>query len=206
MNQVILASGSPRRADLLRQIRISFDIMPSTEYEPSPENQIPQDYVVKTACLKGESVRKKLNLDFHEFEKFVLAADTIVSVDGEVLGKPRDTKDACRMLRRYSGREVHVYTAIFLADSKSVITGYEKTKVSFLKLSELDISSYVYSGEPLDKAGAFGIQGLGAQYIESIEGCYYNVVGLPLVLLRKLFSELGFDVICGKITAKEFKE
>ena len=77
---------------------------------------------------------------------------------------------------------------------------------SFLKLSELDISSYVYSGEPLDKAGAFGIQGLGAQYIESIEGGYYNVVGLPLVLLRKLFSELGFDVICGKITAKEFKE
>ena len=86
LNQVILASGSPRRADLLRQIRISFDIMPSTESEPPPENQIPEDYVVKTACLKGESVRKKLNLDFHEFEKFVLADDTIVSVDGEVLG------------------------------------------------------------------------------------------------------------------------
>ena len=100
LNQVILASGSPRRADLLRQIRISFDIMPSTEYEPLPENQIPEDYVVETARLKGESVRKKLNLYFHEFERFVLAADTIVSVDGEVLGKPRDTKDACCMLRR----------------------------------------------------------------------------------------------------------
>ena len=180
--------------------------MPSFEYESSPENQTPEDYVVKTAYIKGESVLNKLNLDFHKCKKFVLAADTIVSVNGEVLGKPRDTKDACCMLRRYSGREIQVYTAIFLADSKSVITGYEKTKVCFSKLSELDISSYINSGEPLDKAGAFGIQGLGAQYIESIEGCYYNVVGLPLALLRKLFSELGFDVICGKITAKEFKD
>ncbi|MEE3232708.1 MAG: Maf family protein [Candidatus Latescibacterota bacterium] len=202
MNRIILASGSPRRAELLRQIGISFDVMPSDKGEPALGCQTPADFVVKTACFKGEYIRSQLFKDSYNLNKIVVAADTVVSIDGEVLGKPRDAQDAGSMLRRYSGREIQVYTAIFVAKSDFSTSGYEMTKVRFSKLSESDISSYVSSGEPLDKAGSFGIQGLCAPYIESIEGCYYNVVGLPLALLRRLFSELGFDVICGQVTAK----
>lgn len=202
LNRIILASSSPRRAELLRQIGISFDVMPSDKEEPAPSGQAPEEFVVKTAILKGEYIRRKLIKDSYDLNKIVVAADTVVCIDGEVLGKPRNVRDASNMLRRYSSREVQVYTAIFVAKSDFSTTGYEMTKVRFSKLSESDIKSYVSSGEPLDKAGSFGIQGLGAQYIESIEGCYYNVVGLPLALLRRLISELGFDVICGEITAK----
>ena len=202
MNRIILASSSPRRAELLRQIGISFDVMPSDKEEPAPGRQRPEDFVVKTAILKGEYILSKLLKGSCDLNKIVVAADTIVCIDDEVLGKPRNIQDASSMLRRYSGREIQVYTAIFVSKSDFSTTGYEMTKVRFSKLSESDIKSYVSSGEPLDKAGSFGIQGLGAQYIESIEGCYYNVVGLPLALLRRLISELGFDMICGKITAK----
>ena len=202
LNRIILASSSPRRAELLRQIGISFDVMPSDKEEPAPGRQRPEDFVVKTAILKGEYIRSKLLKGSCDLNKIVVAADTIVCIDDEILGKPRNIQDASSMLRRYSGREIQVYTAIFVSKSDFSTTGYEMTKVRFSKLSESDIKSYVSSGEPLDKAGSFGIQGLGAQYIESIEGCYYNVVGLPLALLRRLISELGFDMICGKITAK----
>jgi len=202
LKSIILASGSPRRAELLRQIGVSFEVVPSDKEEPAPDRQIPEDFVVKTASLKGEDVLSKLLKHRYSFNQIILAADTVVSIDGDILGKPRDTKDAMDVLRRYSGKEIRVFTGIYAAHSDVSSTGYEMTKVRFSKLSESDITSYVASGEPLDKAGSFGIQGLGAQFIESIEGCYYNVVGLPFVLLRRLLLQLGFDIVCGEITKK----
>lgn len=202
MKSIILASGSPRRAELLRQIGISFEVISSDKEEPAPISQMPEDFVVKTASFKCENVLSELLKDRCNLNKIVVAADTAVCIDGEILGKPRDSKDAREMLRRYSAREILVYTGIFVAKCDLSSAGYEMTKVRFAKLSESDITSYVASGEPLDKAGSFAIQGLGAQFIESIEGCYYNVVGLPLALLRRLFLEIGFEIVCGKITEK----
>ena len=202
MKSIILASNSPRRAELLSQIGISFEVIPSDKEEHAPISQMPEDFVVKTASLKGEHVLSKLLKDKCNLNQIVVAADTAVCIDGEILGKPRDSKDAREVLRRYSAREILVYTGIFVAKYNLSFTGYEMTKVRFVKLSESDIESYVASGEPLDKAGSFGIQGLGAQFVESIDGCYYNVVGLPFALLRRLLLKLGFEIVCGKITEK----
>jgi len=190
---VVLASGSPRRRDLLTQIGLAFSVQISQADETIPEGMSPHLAVQTLSLLKAADVAKQV-----EKNAVVIAADTIVVLDGEILTKPKDEEDAARMLARLSGREHSVLTGMTVLrrrDGKSVSVT-EETKVHFRALSEKEILSYVNSNEPLDKAGAYGIQGLGGLFVEKIEGDYYNVVGLPLCLLGNVLqTEFDFELM-----------
>lgn len=190
---VVLASGSPRRRDLLTQIGLAFSVQISQADETIPEGMSPHLAVQTLSLLKAADVAKQV-----EKNAVVIAADTIVVLDGEILTKPKDEEDAARMLARLSGREHSVLTGMTVLrrrDGKSV-SATEETKVHFRALSEKEILSYVNSNEPLDKAGAYGIQGLGGLFVEKIEGDYYNVVGLPLCLLGNVLqTEFDFELM-----------
>ena len=180
----ILASGSPRRLELLRQIGIEPQVELSNYHEEMSSSK-PAELVMANAVGKGQSVVPNGTGD-----DVVIAADTIVLLDNMILGKPKDREEAFEMLRNLSGRTHEVLTgvAVFYKGKKKVAV--EKTIVKFRKLTDREIQDYVKTGEPLDKAGAYGIQGRGAIFINSIEGCYNNVVGLPLTRLYTLFAEL----------------
>ena len=180
----ILASGSPRRLELLRQIGIEPQVELSNYHEEMRSSN-PAELVMANAVGKGQSVVPNVTGD-----DVVIAADTIVLLDNMILGKPKDSEEAVKMLRNLSGRTHEVLTgvAVFYKGKKKVAV--EKTIVKFRKLTDREIQNYVKTGEPLDKAGAYGIQGRGAIFINSIEGCYNNVVGLPLTRLYTLFAEL----------------
>lgn len=189
MARLILASQSPRREALLRQVGLEFDVTPSTVEEQIPEGLSPAEAARKLAEEKARSVASRRT------EGLVIGADTVVVVDGQILGKPADSQEARAMLRRLSGREHQVITGIAVVDAA---TGHERsdsvtTAVRFAPLSEQVIDRYVATDEPLDKAGAYAIQGFGALLIESINGDYYNVVGLPLRRLAELLGEFGYD-------------
>jgi septum formation protein len=171
---LILASRSPRRAELLTAAGIPFTVSTVDIDETPQSGEAPLDYVRRMAREKAAAVSGDL----------VLAADTIVVVDGEILGKPNDRADAIRMLRQLSGREHEVITAVCLRG----FVHHEITRVRFTPMSEAEITGYVDSGEPLDKAGAYGIQGIASRYVESIEGSYSNVVGLPVALVWRLLA------------------
>ena len=180
----ILASGSPRRLELLRQIGIEPQVELSNYHEEMRSSN-PAELVMANAVGKGQSVVPNVTGD-----DVVIAADTIVLLDNMILGKPKDREEAVKMLRNLSGRTHEVLTgvAVFYKGKKKVAV--EKTIVKFRKLTDREIQNYVKTGEPLDKAGAYGIQGRGAIFINSIVGCYNNVVGLPLTRLYTLFAEL----------------
>lgn len=180
----ILASGSPRRLELLRQIGIEPQVELSNYHEEMRSSN-PAELVMANAVGKGQSVVPNVTGD-----DVVIAADTIVLLDNMILGKPKDREEAFKMLRNLSGKTHEVLTgvAVFYKGKKKVAV--EKTIVKFRKLTDREIQNYVKTGEPLDKAGAYGIQGRGAIFINSIEGCYNNVVGLPLTRLYTLFAEL----------------
>lgn len=189
MARLILASRSPRREVLLRQIGLKFEVAPSHAEEQWPEGMVPWDAAERLALEKARAVacRHRAGL--------VVGADTVVVLDGSILGKPAGNEEAAGMLRRLSGREHQVTTGIAVVDAA---TGEDRsasvtTLVRFAHLSEELIARYVATGEPLDKAGAYGIQGRGALLVEGIVGCYYNVVGLPLRRLAELLGEFGFD-------------
>lgn len=162
----ILASASPRRKELLEQIGVKFDILPATGEE-----------VMELAKQKAEEVAKTAGAD-----ALVLGADTVVAYEGKILGKPKDEADALRMLTMLSGKEHEVYTGVALIDNRdqSMENFFERTKVTMYPVSEEEIRDYIAGGEPMDKAGAYAIQGLGAKFIQKIEGDYNNVVGLPI--------------------------
>ena len=185
---LILASASPRRAELLNQAGISYEIIePELEEKPDPAKN-PCDIALDLAEEKARSVVQKLD------RGVVLAADTLVVYRGELLGKPVDKGEARRMLRLLSGSSHEVITGLFLLDAASGLMekGYSKTTVWMKNLSEVEINDYVEGGEPLDKAGAYGIQGSAALFVDRIEGCYFNVVGLPLSLLYEMIQKLQF--------------
>lgn len=188
--KLILASSSPRRARLLRQVGIPFRTMEVDVDEGFSEELSPADYVVSLAERKARSAASKLR------EGIVLAADTIVLFQGKIMGKPKDAEEAKKMLCRLSGNTHQVYTGLALIDvgKGSMATGYEVTKVKFHPLSADFIASYVETGEPLDKAGAYGVQRRGALLVERVDGCFYNVVGLPLSKLLTLLQELGYGL------------
>ena len=200
-NFLILASASPRRAELLTQIGVSFTIRPADIDERLVEGEGPAAYVLRLAGTKARAVAKYAG-GRHSGARhsgngsFVLGADTIVVVDEEVLGKPANTLDAAAMLTKLAGREHQVITGVALAaapqgnELKSFVV---RTKVRFRQLTEEEISAYVRSGEPMDKAGAYGIQGLGGVLVESIEGNYSTVVGLPLAETFELLSAFDID-------------
>jgi septum formation protein len=185
----ILASASPRRRELLAAAGFSFDIDPVDVDESLIPGESPDTFVTRVALLKARTAGTR-----HP-SRLVVAADTAVVVDDEVFGKPADTADAGRMLRRLSGRSHDVLTGVALVGNGREATLVERTTVWFAVLSDRDIESYVATGEPMDKAGAYAIQGLASRFIPRISGSYANVVGLPVAsvwaLLRKAASPVA---------------
>ena len=194
---LVLASASPRRRDLLLQAGYRFDVHPAQIPEDPLAGEDPIVYVTRLAREKAEAVYRKLSaadgaaqqlrLD-GESSLAVLGADTTVTLDHAILGKPEDAEDAARILRLLSGRTHRVVTGVALATAKGTEVAAEVTAVRFLTLSEAEIADYVASGEPMDKAGAYAIQGRAARWIPRIEGCYFNVMGLPLALVSALLN------------------
>lgn len=179
---MILASQSPRRRELLSLITEDFSVIPARGEENIPEGTPPKDAVLLLSRQKAEEVAAA-----HP-EQTVIAADTVVAIDGKILGKPRDTDDAVDMLRLLSGRTHSVFTGVCIISDKGVCSFAEETLVEFYPLTEKQIADYAATGEPLDKAGAYGIQGIGALLVRRIDGDYYNVMGLPV---GRLYRELG---------------
>jgi septum formation protein len=173
---IVLASASPRRAELLRAAGILFDVIVANVDETVHAGESPDDYARRVAAAKARAVSAQAR------ERPVLAADTVVVVDDHILGKPVNDDDARRMLRLLSGRAHDVLTAVVLNDEIAV----ERTRVEFVTLSDDEIAWYVASGEPRDKAGAYAIQGLASRFISRIEGSYSNVVGLPVSRVYQL--------------------
>ncbi len=185
---LILASASPRRAELLRTIGLKFVIRPSRLPEIAVPGESPEDFVLRVSRSKARHAGK-----WNE-EHWVVAADTVVVNNGEILGKPKDREDAVRMLRGLSGATHRVVTGLTVLPpgGEEPLCDVAETAVTFLELSRAEIERYVDSGEPDDKAGAYGIQGRAAVFVEHIEGSYSNVVGLPLSLLYQLLLDAGF--------------
>lgn len=195
MDEIILASQSPRRKELLAQIGIKYKCMPATGEETIDRQLAEEERFILLPQLLA--VQKAEEIAGQVKNKWILAADTIVECEGEILGKPKDKEDARRMLSMLSGREHRVHTGVCLlkqgleeADSKK-ITFTETTKVFFYDISKEEIEVYMESCEPFDKAGAYGIQGKAAAFIRGIEGDYNNVVGLPLSRVYQELKQLG---------------
>lgn len=184
--QVILASASPRRLALLQQIGIEAEVCPADFDEVSGAAVQAEDVVLTNAVGKCEAV-VKIKGDALP----VIAADTVVVAEGVILGKPQNTEDAVKMLKQLSGKTHKVLTGIAVSYAGRMLAEVCETKVVFRELAEEEIKQYVATGEPLDKAGAYGIQGKGAVLVEKIDGCYNNVVGLPLTRTQLILAELG---------------
>lgn len=182
---IILASGSPRRRQLLQLVGIDHDVIPSDIDESIRTGELPEQYAERLAREKAEHVAGR------KPESIVIGADTIVVIDDQILGKPRDVEDAARMLRMLSGRSHTVMTAVAASLNGRTVSGVEIVDVSFLPLDDERISNYIATREPMDKAGAYGIQGYGATIVRRIDGDYFAVMGLSLVTLVALMRELG---------------
>jgi len=183
---LILASASPRRRELLTQAGFNFRVHPAHIPEDLLAGEDPIAYVTRLAREKARAVYDQLAAA--EPRIAVLGADTTVTLDNHILGKPEDASDAARMLRLLSGRTHRVITGVSLVSAVGVETAAEVTAVQFLTLSDAEIEAYVATGEPMDKAGAYAIQGRAARWIPRIEGCYFNVVGLPIALVATLLE------------------
>ena len=187
--KLILASASPRRAEILRSAGIAFNVLSSAVDETPMPGEAPQELVRRLALAKAELVAARA-----VGPAIVIAADTVVVLEGEILGKPRTSEDARQMLEKLSGRTHTVLTGVTLvrlpdAERREFM---ETTQVHFAAISNEEILKYLASGEPFDKAGSYAIQGLAGRYIPRIDGCYFNVVGLPLARLCKELAELGW--------------
>ena len=211
---LILASASPRRRELLTQAGYGFEVRPADIPEEPRAGEDPTAYVMRLAREKAEAVYRMLSsgaeapsssgAEMYGLKPvpsqprnklsdrlFVLGADTTVTLDGEILGKPADADDAARMLRLLSGRTHRVITGVALVTAEATEVAAEGTAVKFLTLSDEEIAEYVATGEPMDKAGAYGIQGRAARWIPRVEGCYFNVVGLPIALVSALLESMA---------------
>jgi septum formation protein len=185
LEPLVLASGSPRRAQILRASDWPFEVEAANIDETAREGEAPIEYVERLACEKAEAVASG------RASGLVLGADTVVVVGGQVLGKPADEADARRMLKLLDGRWHDVLSGVALvrAETNEVLVAHELTRVRFASMSDAEIDWYVSTGEPADKAGAYAIQGRAALFIEEIEGDYWNIVGLPIRLVYKLAAE-----------------
>ncbi|MGO9256180.1 MAG: Maf family protein [Bryobacteraceae bacterium] len=183
---VVLASQSPRRAEILRQAGIPF-VVRSAEVDETPiDGEPPEDHVRRLAEWKALAVEASS-------DETVLGADTTVVVDGQMLGKPADTADARRMIARLAGRRHEVLTGICLKRGCRRVRDWEATQVWFAAMSEAEIDAYAASGEPMDKAGGYAIQGLASKFVEHIDGCYFNVMGLPVALVYRYLTGSHWD-------------
>lgn len=193
--QIILASSSPRRQELLASLNIPFEVLPSHADESTPADWSPERMVKELAARKAEAVR--LTLEPSRRHGIIIGSDTIVVRDGVVLGKPRTQAEAADMLRSLQGRSHTVYTGVACMDASTGArkVEYRSTTVTMKALNETQIQAYADSGEGLDKAGAYAIQGLGATLVTHIEGCYFNVVGLPVSLLADMLHDFGISIL-----------
>ena len=191
--KLILASASPRRAEILRNAGIKFEIRKTDVDESRLVDEVPGDYVRRLALAKAQSAAAKYLAPVDE--TLILGADTVVVVNADILGKPVSQDDARSMLRRLSGRvhEVHTGLALLRSSGEEQRVVEEVTRVHFASLTDREIENYIATGEPFDKAGAYAIQGIGGRYVTRIEGCYFNVMGLPLARLWSLLRELGWE-------------
>src|SRR5271156_4111010 len=187
---LILASASPRRRELLAQTGLKFTVVAANLNEDLLPNEAAAAYVQRLAEEKAQSVwNDQKSLDTPEDPLVVLGADTCVVVEGHILGKPTDSADARRMLEMLSGRTHAVLTGIAAISAKRTVRDLDITQVTFNVITDVEIARYIASGEPLDKAGAYAIQGYAARWIPRIEGCYFNVVGLPIARTVALLAE-----------------
>jgi septum formation protein len=184
MLNLVLASASPRRRELLAQAGYSFQVHPAHIPEDPLPGEDPIAYVVRLAREKAEAIYNQLG----DLTATVLGADTTVVLDNQILGKPADSADAARMLRLLSGRTHRVITGVAVVAAARTEVAAEVTAVKFLALSDEEITAYIATGEPTDKAGAYAIQGRAARWIPRIEGDYFNVVGLPLALVSTMLE------------------
>ncbi|MBQ9815091.1 MAG: septum formation inhibitor Maf [Lachnospiraceae bacterium] len=198
MKKIILASQSPRRRELLNLVRLDFEVIPSDCDEKaradSPEELVKMLSKLKCSDVAGRIIRKEVLPETASSDGYyVIGSDTIVVFDGNILGKPQDGSDAFRMLKMLSGNTHSVFTGVTVIDTKTGKgkTFYEKTDVKFIDADDEEIRAYVATGEPMDKAGAYGVQGLGAFLVEKINGDYFTVVGLPLSRLLRVLK--AFD-------------
>jgi septum formation protein len=187
MRRLILASASPRRRELLTQAGYTFEVHPAHVNEDLRPDEDPIAYVVRLARDKAQAVFA----DANDPDAIVLGADTTVTLDSHILAKPEDASDAARMLRLLSGRTHRVITGVAVVTAKSTEVAAEVTGVQFLAISDEEIAAYIATGEPMDKAGAYGIQGRAAKWIPRVEGCYFNVVGLPLALVSVMLESFA---------------
>lgn len=188
--KIYLASRSPRRGELLGQIGIGFDVLPSDVDESVLAEEAPEHYVLRLAKEKASVCVQRLAEQGLPLRP-VLAADTTVCIDGMILGKPESDADAAAMLRRMSDRWHVVHTAVAVADKDRVEVALSSTQVELALLSDADIAAYIASGEPRDKAGSYGIQGLAGTFIRRIEGSYSGVMGLPIYETAQLLKQFG---------------
>lgn len=189
--KLVLASASPRRRELLESVRLKFDIEPSSVEELQRQGEAPETYVRRLAEDKAREIASRYP------DAWIIAADTIVFIDGTILEKPADHEDAARMLTKIAGRVHEVFTGVTLLSMPAgqAWTRVVTTSVKMLSLSPAEIEWYASTGEPMDKAGAYAVQGIGAMFIESIEGSYTNVVGLPLAELFEMMKAAGLQVL-----------
>jgi septum formation protein len=190
---VVLASASPRRRELLRLVGIEHTVIPTDIDEAHPPGEAPAVYAERLAREKAGAIQRD--------DAVVIGSDTIVVVDGDVLGKPRDHEQAAAMLRRLSGRAHVVMTAVAVAWRGRMLSAVEEVGVTFRALSDDEIRRYLETGEPMDKAGAYGIQGFGATIVDRVDGDYFAVMGLPLNRLVRLCRALGLGYDFGPLTA-----
>lgn len=190
---IILASGSPRRKELLTQMGLTFQVVVSDADETVDQALPPAEQVCIISRRKAEATAGLVGPD-----KLVIAADTIVALDGAVMGKPHSREEAMEMLSRLSGNTHEVYTGFTLQQGQRVLTQVERTAVTFRTLTEREIAAYVDTGEPMDKAGAYGIQGLGSLLVRGIQGDYFNVMGLPVCALGMALRDFGVNTLGGR--------
>ena len=192
---VVLASSSPRRRELLTLIGIPHTVSPADIDETPLAGELPEPHAERLARGKAEVVATRVP------HALIIAADTIVVVDGEILGKPRDEREAGAMLRRLSGRRHIVHTAVAVARDGALVSGIESVDVTFRDLTANDITRYIATREPMDKAGAYGIQGFGATIVTRIDGDYFAVMGLALGLMVRLMARVGIEYRFGAVIA-----
>jgi septum formation protein len=190
---VILASASPRRRELLNLIGIEHEVRPANIDETYLAGEAPREHAERLAREKAVAIEAP--------EAITIGSDTIVVVDGRVLGKPRDREHAAEMLRQLSGRSHVVMTGVAAKWRDKLVSGLEEVGVTFRPLRDDEIERYIDTGEPMDKAGAYGIQGFGATIVERVDGDYFAVMGLPLNRLARLLETLGLNYTFGPLTA-----
>ncbi len=187
MGKIILGSSSPRRADILKKLKLDFEIIPSSYVEPHDQTDFSYAYVEDLAYNKALNVAKSIN-----YPATIIGADTIVVIDNKILGKPKDKQDAFNMLNLLSGKTHFVVTSIAVIDSKTMTSEIKSTTtyVTFEKLTQEQINYYIDTYKPFDKAGSYGIQEMPKGYIKKVEGCLDNVIGLPTETLLELLNKL----------------